>query len=399
MGFDIKGTIKSPEITGEAKLENGDYENNIIGTIIKDINADISAESNRFILNKISGTDGDKGKIYGNGWLDLSLSKKFPYNISLNLKNMAIIRSNTTTMTISGTPTISGNLNDHTISGKLSIDKGEYRISERLPAEITDLEVTEINRQEPEHNKEQKETIKKSVINFDMSVESTGKVYFTGSALNSEWKGDLLIKGTTSKPSIVGRLEILRGNYSLLGRRFDLTEGRVDLDGTYPMSPYLDITGEAKTSDITANIRLIGDLKDLKITLSSVPSLPSDEIISLLLFGKEASQITPLQAIELGAAANTMIGKGGGYDIIGSTKKIIGVDQLEVNQSEEKIEESTLSVGKYVRDDLYIEAEKGLGAQSGKASVTWEVTPNITVDTEIREDYSTGFGVNWKWDY
>jgi translocation and assembly module TamB len=72
---------------------------------------------------------------------------------------------------------------------------------------------------------------------------------------------------------------------------------------------------------------------------------------------------------------------------------------LELKQSEKNNDESTVSVGKYLNDSLYIEVEKGLGTESGKASVTWEVTPNISVDTEIGENASTGVGVNWKWDY
>jgi len=396
--IDIMGTVKSPEISGEARIENGSYENNSIGTLVKDIKAEISAESNRIILSSISGTDGMEGKVSGKGWFDFSPSKRFPYNLSLNLKNMALIRSNTTTMTVSGSPTISGTLNEHTLTGRLSIEKGEYRIPERLPAEITELEVTEINKSEQVEEQEQKEPVEKSVMNLDMTIEGAGQVYLTGRGIDSEWKGDLVIKGTASEPIIVGRLSILRGNYNFLGKRFDLTDGRIDLDGKYPLSPYLDVTGEASTSEITAIIKLSGDLKKPDITLSSEPSLPSDEILSQLLFGRNVSQITPVQAIQLGNALNSMLGKDS-YDIIGKTKKILGVDQLELKQEVEEVDESAVSVGKYVRDDLYIEVEKGIGTESGKASVTWEVTPNITVDTEMHEDSSTGVGINWKWDY
>lgn len=398
IGFDIKGTIKSPDIKGQVRLEKGGYENYSIGLLITDITMDISSDSKRFVLNNISGTDGDEGKASGSGWFDFSPSKKFPYSLSLNLKNMALVRSNTTTMIASGKPTISGNLNNHTLAGKLTIEKGEYMIPEHLPAEITDLEVTEINGPEYVQPQDQKKSAYKSIMNMDISVESTGQVYCTGRGLNSEWKGDLVITGTTAEPIIIGSLSVLRGSYNLFGKHFELTEGQIDLDGRYPISPYLNVTGEAKTSEITAIINLTGDLRKPEITLSSVPSLPSDEILSQLLFGRDVSQITPLQAIKLGNALNTMMGRSR-YDIIGSTKRMFGVDQLDISQSKENVNGSTVSVGKYLKDDLYIEVEKGLGTESHKASVTWEVTPNITVDTELHENSSTGVGVNWKWDY
>ncbi|MBN1626332.1 MAG: translocation/assembly module TamB domain-containing protein, partial [Deltaproteobacteria bacterium] len=397
-GFDIQGTIVSPVISGGAELKRGEYENFNTGSIIKGITMDISADSKRFILNSISGTDGEDGKVSGKGWIDFSPSNGFPYNLSLNLKNMIFIRSNTAFFTVSGKPTISGKMHDHTLSGKFTVERGEYKIPERLPAEVTELKVTEINRPEQEQTLEQKEALEKTLINLDMSVTGTGQIYLTGRGLNSEWEGDINIKGTTIEPIIIGSLSVLRGSYNFLGKRFELREGEIDLDGSYPAAPYLNVTGESRTSEITAIINLTGDLKKPEVTLTSEPSLPSDEILSQLLFGRDVSQITPFQAIQLGNALNTMMGDSR-YDIIGSTRKILGVDQLELVQTGDNNDESAVSVGKYLSDELYIELEKGLGTESGKASFTWEVTPNITIDTELNENSSTGVGLNWKWDY
>jgi len=394
--FNLDGTMKSPKITGHAGLENGSYENISTGTYIKNIKADITSDSSRFILNQITGEEGKEGAISGKGWLEFAPSKDFPYEISLNMKHMTLIRSDTSALIVRGKPSLSGTLKDHTLKGKLTVENGEFKIPERLSAEITDLEVREING--PEQEQTQKKSAKNSVMKLDLSVESDGKVYLIGRGINSEWKGDLIIKGTTAEPVITGRLSILRGSYNFLGKRFDLTDGLIDLDGQYPLSPYLDVTGKAETSKITVIIKLIGDIRKPKITLTSDPTLPSDEILSQLLFGQEVSKITPFQAIELGNALNTMVGRSR-YDIVGRTRKILGVDQLELKQSGESVEEPTVSVGKYLSDSLYIEVEKGLGAESGKASVTWKLTPNISIDTEIGENASTGVGVNWKWDY
>jgi len=394
--FSLDGTLKSPKIIGHARLENGSYENISTGTDIKNIKADITSDSSRFILNQITGEEGKEGTISGKGWLEFAPSKDFPYEISLNMKHMTLIRSDTSTLIVRGKPSLSGTLKDHTLKGKLTVENGYFKIPERLPAEITDLQVREINGIEQEQP--QKRSIKNSIMKLDLSVENDGNVSLTGRGLNSEWKGSLIIKGTTAEPVITGRLSVLRGSYNFLGKRFDLTDGIIDLDGQYPLSPYLDVTGKAETSKITAIINLLGSIRKPKITLTSDPTLPSDEILSQLLFGQEVSKITSFQAIELGNALNTMVGKSS-YDIVGRTRKILGVDQLELKQSVENVEEPTVSVGKYLSNSLYIEVEKGLGAESGKASVTWKVTPNISIDTEIGENTSTGVGVNWKWDY
>ena len=84
---------------------------------------------------------------------------------------------------------------------------------------------------------------------------------------------------------------------------------------------------------------------------------------------------------------------------MGQTRKLLGVDQLEFKQSGENMRESTISAGKYLRDNVYLEVEKGLGPESGNASIKWELTPSITVETEVGENAETGAGINWKRDY
>ena len=86
-------------------------------------------------------------------------------------------------------------------------------------------------------------------------------------------------------------------------------------------------------------------------------------------------------------------------DFFDKTRRLLGVDQLEVKQSGENGGETALSAGKYVKENVYLEVEKGLGADSGKISVEVDLTPNITLDSETGADSESGVGINWKWDY
>ena len=86
-------------------------------------------------------------------------------------------------------------------------------------------------------------------------------------------------------------------------------------------------------------------------------------------------------------------------DFLDRTRKLLGVDQLEVKQPDENGGGTALSAGKYVGDNVYLQVEQGLGPESGKVSVEVEVTPNITVESEVGVDSQGGAGINWKWDY
>jgi autotransporter translocation and assembly factor TamB len=81
------------------------------------------------------------------------------------------------------------------------------------------------------------------------------------------------------------------------------------------------------------------------------------------------------------------------------TRKVLGVDQLELKTDGQEADEATLGAGKYLSDRVYLEVEQGLDPQSSKAKVQVEVTPNITVESEIGANSEGGMGVRWKWNY
>jgi translocation and assembly module TamB len=132
--------------------------------------------------------------------------------------------------------------------------------------------------------------------------------------------------------------------------------------------------------------------------LTSDPPLPPDEILSRLLFGRSASNITPLQALQLADSINTLA-RGGGLDLLARTRQVLGLDQLTLKQSGTTQEKTALSAGKYLSEEVYLEVQQGISPETGKASLKWEITPNISVQTEVGVNAEAGVGVNWRWDY
>ena len=397
-GFDISGYYGSPVIAGSALLSKGTYEHSGMGILVDNIEAEISADNYGITLHNFKAYDGLNGKISGSGHLDIDADKDFPYEVSIALKNMQLTGSKSLRTVAGGNAVISGSMKQHDLSGKLTLEKAEYEIAEKLPVEFTELEIKEINR-DVETGQDETKPPAKGKINFDLAVSSPGRVYIKGRGLDSEWKGDVKLEGDSKDPVITGNFTLLRGNYNFLSRPFTLTEGQVTFAGNSPPDPYFDVTGKSVNSSITALINLRGSIKDPVLSLSSEPELPQDEILARVLFDREVSQITPLQALQLAAALRQMLGGKKGFDPLAYTRNLIGVDRLEVKQSEVNPDESALSAGKYLKDNIYIEVEKGVSDESGKASVTWELTPSITVETEVGEDSETGMGINWKHDY
>jgi len=401
MDFDLSlgGEAKKPRMKGKVILNKGTYENLRSGTILKDMEVQITASMPRLKIERARATDGEEGIVTAQGWFDILPSEGYPFQVDLTLEHAKPFRHDAASATAGGQLTLEGSLAESALKGKILVESAEFRIPERLPPEMTNLEVVEINREGQVIKPSRESSFPKSeILKLDLSVLSPGRAFVRGRGLDSEWEGELKVTGTAGEPIITGKLGIARGRFNFLGKRFDLTRGLISFQGVTPPSPLLDVLGEARTKDITARIELSGSLQSPELKLSSEPSLPTDEILSRLLFGRSVTQITPLQAVQLANAVNTLA-RGGGMDFMGRTREVLKLDELEIKQSGSKPEEATVSAGKYLSDTVFLEVEQGLGPDSGKASVQWEMTPNITVETEAGVNAEGGAGISWKWDY
>ena len=94
-----------------------------------------------------------------------------------------------------------------------------------------------------------------------------------------------------------------------------------------------------------------------------------------------------------------MAGKGNTFDVADFTRKILRVDQLDIRQSDEEDAETSVIIGKYLNENVYVEIEQGVGMEGGKILSELELTPNITLESESGTDAHVGVGLNWKWDY
>jgi len=160
----------------------------------------------------------------------------------------------------------------------------------------------------------------------------------------------------------------------------------------------LDIAASHREDDLTATIRITGTADQPQIDLSSIPDLPRDEIVSRILFGKGTERLSTLETAQLGLAIAELSGRTpGGLDILGLARKTLGVDVLRVEEAGDS--GPAVSAGKYLSDKIYLELEQGLGAESGNVSIELEVTPNISVTSEVSGTGASSSGVQFQWDY
>lgn len=400
--FSGTGSLQSPEFNGSIVVSEGAYENTTTGTILKNVRISARLSGDRLVLEKVQASDGEKGKISALGWTRFDPARNFPFQVDLVIDNTNVLRSDDLKVLAGGNLSFSGSLKQVFLSGQLTVNEAEYRLDESLPPEIPEMNVVEINSPESGPQILPGQNFQKEYADdwgLDLTVKAPGKVFIRGLGLDSEWRGGLRIAGQMQDPEITGSLSAVRGYYTFFGSRFAVTRGVISWEDVVP-PPQIYISAENHRSDLTARFQLSGTPSNLKIALTSDPDLPTDEIISHLLFGRSSSNITPLQALRLVQAINMFSGGISMFDFLGRSRKLINLDQMDLRLSDENGKNaSSVSAGKYLHEDVYIEVEKGIDTDTGKVSVEIELNPNITVETEAGADANSGIGVNWKLDY
>ena len=240
-----------------------------------------------------------------------------------------------------------------------------------------------------------------------------GRIFVRGRGLDSEWRGKLAVGGTSEAPQITGSLQAIRGTFDVLGKTFRVTHGEIRFDGGggTTIDPVLDIAAEVVTADITAQVVLHGPVSAPKLTLTSSPAVPQDEILARVLFGRGLGQITAGEGLQVAAAAGNLA--GGGFDVLDKVRGGLGLDRLGFGSVANRLTGSTaeagaggggqhgaaLNAGKYVAEGVYVGASQGLTRGSSKAVVEVEVLPRVTIQGDVSQNGSTGIGLNYKYDY
>ena len=123
--------------------------------------------------------------------------------------------------------------------------------------------------------------------------------------------------------------------------------------------------------------------------------------MALILFDKPASELSALESLQVaeGLAELGGIGPFGGNGITGSARQALGLDLLNLDIDEADSAASSLTVGKYVADGLFVSATQDARGDNGSVRIEYEIDQSFTVETELRQDGDQRASVNWKHDF
>lgn len=399
----LAGTPAAPQITGTADLKGGTYENLLTGTKLSKMDAHIDATRDIVRLTRFSAATAEKGSLSATGEVSLKDMTNPAFRLDAKIDKAQVVKQQNMDVRISGDVRVTGDAKAAQVSANILLNRVDvYLANFGGGSTASMLNIKEIN-VPPHLRKSRREKKEVSTGNYgvslDVKIEAPKYIFVEAQGMTSEWATKLHVTGSVNEPVVNGYLKLLQGKYDIFNARLNLTTGNITFNGGDPANPDLDIKGNIKGREVTANIVVSGTAQSPNVTMTSNPALPQDEILAKVLFNKSVDELSPLEMIKVAQFIGVMTGAiQSGPDPLTKLRKKMGIDMLSVNRDDAS-GDTSLSIGKQISEGIYISVDQGINTEGSAVKVEVDVTPSIQVETRLGNDDANSVGVNWKKDY
>lgn len=399
----LRGTFDAPRAGGTVRVTGGRYEDAPNGVTIQNIEAVLTGTDQTVTLSSLRAGTPNGGTIQAQGNVALDPSAGFPGRVEVVLNNAGLVNSELIRFVSDGRVNIGGAFATRpTIGGRIDVRALDVNLPDRLPGgSAARLNVRHVNLPPgvtPAAPRQPRERGPRSagpfVAELDLTVSAPNRIFVRGMGMEAEMGGTLQLRGTSAEPVTVGSFEMLRGRLDILGRRLDFTRGRLTFNGS--TDPELDFIAESTASDVTARIMVTGRASEPQVEFSSTPTLPQDEVVARLLFGRPTGQLTAGQALQVAQAVATLSGTG--QATLGNLRRSLGLDSLDVGLNDAGTG-GQIGLGRRINNNISLGVRQGTTSNSTQATIDIDLGRNIRLQGATGADGGTSVGIGAQWDY
>jgi translocation and assembly module TamB len=371
----VTGTLSAPRPSGSLRLARGEIQDFGQGVRVHDITALVEANDDSLRITRFAGKAGE-GTIGLAG--SIGLAPPMPVDITLTARKARPLSRDLLTAVLDANVTLRGEVRGTLLAaGTIHLDRADIRVPERLPAQVAVLDVRRPGQKPPPPPTPPPD------VALDLTLDSPGQIFVRGRGLDAQLQGRLHLGGTLSAPQPSGGFTLRRGTFDLAGQTLTFTSGQISFTGSSGIDPSLNFVATSTGNNIVATLTVGGYVSKPTITLSSVPELPQDEILSQLLFNQSASALGPFQLASMAAALAQVGGVGGGFDPLSKLRQGLGLDRLSVTSGPNNRGSPMIEAGTYLAPRVYLSAKQSTTGQGTLATVQVDLTPRLKLETGL----------------
>ncbi|CAK0747349.1 translocation and assembly module TamB [Gammaproteobacteria bacterium] len=389
------GTLGQPRIEGEAFLEEGSLRAPAAGLKLQDMKLAIRGRGESPLAVEGQVRSGD-GTLKLTGTIDLKPSETFPAHLQIQGENFAVLDLPEAKMTASPNLTLDTRAGQVTLNGKVLIPSAKIApktLSSGVQTASPDVVV--VGRQKTP------ETARS--ISVLVTIELGKEVKIQALGLKTRLEGQVTVTENPGRPSSAsGELYTVDGSYKAYGQDLSIRRGRLLFLNGPLENPGLDVEAVRTTDEATVGIHLRGAVQSPKLTLFSEPTMEQTQILAYLFTGHGSGTSAKPDASMILQAASSL-GIGNGDAVMERLKDTFGLESIEVQQgtpgssetvksqnlgnttgdsSQNKGQETSLVLGKYLSPRLYVSYGLGLYEHTSSLRLRYKLAKNWTLETE-----------------
>jgi translocation and assembly module TamB len=403
----LSGTPAEPLVVGSGKLIDGSFQLKGATASFTGVNGGIAFSQNKVIFDQLdAAVNGGKARFKG----ELELERLVPVRMRAEgmLDEVPLVVPGALPITLSGRLEAEGTPETTAVTGRLHVVRARYTSD-------VDLQGRLLKRRPPPPPRAYDRA--GEWLRFEVQLAVDGDVRVDNDLVRGPVSGELTLTGTLAAPGLVGSLAMGRGSkVSFRGNEFELTHAVLDFTDRSRLEIGLDVNGESQVRDYQVFLRVYGTLSEPHLKLTSLPDLPEQDIVTLLVLGttrRDAGAQAGVSGVATATAAQALLTASGldeqvkrflprGGPIRDLSMRIVTGYSEETGQVEPRAEfESWL-----LRDKLRLRFQTPLGAGRGrKAQAEVRLGDHTAVqyqwDNESLDvptgDHGLDLKLRWEW--
>lgn len=282
--FNVKSGPARSSILGSAYIDKGYLKLFDFPHAFEDFKADLLFNQNKVLINSIRG-DFASGTFNGDGMLEFKGYKNFPLNFNVRADNIILNLPEQVESKGSGQFNFAGSWFPFHLKGIYDITSGIFSkefssTSERAQVRRSDYLPSFL--------------LEESFIplTMDVQVNFDRGIVVKNSLMDGRVNGRLNVLGTTQRPGLVGTVTAEKESKIFFNDApFEVTSGSFTFTDPSEINPKIFLAANTRVQDHDISLVLQGTGQKPEMNLTSSPSLPASEIISLLALGTTSQQI------------------------------------------------------------------------------------------------------------
>lgn len=408
----ITGTVDSPDINGGINLKDGKLNIKKYGIDYRTMIADINFDNKNVRVDTFN-IRSRQGNMFAKG--DAKFDSDF-FEGKMNTSELKIwfdkfhpVDHKQYNMELSGNVNLNANKDSTLFSGDLTIPQAMVYIpaimnlmgQSTAPNLATPLLVLEMEKEKVAHDslvyrsqsdttavKKEKETSSLAFLDNlqgQINLKIPRNMWIKNDDMRFELAGDLRLLKHRNYFEIFGDVDVIRGQYNLLGKVFIIKSGTITFQGGEELNPRLNIEAiysfrdtERVKHDLVLNVG--GTLSELELKfMYEDEQIGEGDALSYILFGtnmeslgqsqQDAVSSSGIDAVSMAKTAAASLISSQLTKLMGNT---LNVDYIEFKSSG-SFDNASFVVGKYITNKMFVSYEQNIGKIEDKDIARYEM--------------------------